>query len=79
MTVYQKTAATATVCLVLGLGAAACKKTPAVSPPPPASSADCAGQTPGTASAAAPRRLPLRLRARLTDDEIIRRRSRSIS
>ena len=37
MTVYQKTAATATVCLVLGLGAAACKKNPvvAMSPPPP--------------------------------------------
>ena len=41
MTVYQKTAATATLCLVLGIGAAACNKTPVVStaPPPPVSTA----------------------------------------
>ena len=36
MTVYQKTAATAALCLVLGLSAAACgKKEVALTPPPP--------------------------------------------
>lgn len=36
MTVYQRTAAVASFCLVLSVGAAACsKKAPAVAPPPP--------------------------------------------
>lgn len=36
MNVYQRTALTASFCLVLGLGVAACgKKAPAVTPPPP--------------------------------------------
>lgn len=59
MTVYQKMAATATVCLVLGLGAAACKKDPAVavSPPPPVPTAPAkppAPPAPPTAPAPAP-------------------------
>ena len=40
MSVYQRTALAATVCVVISLGVAACgKKTPAVSPPPPAAPA----------------------------------------
>jgi peptidoglycan-associated lipoprotein len=41
MTVFQKSAATATLCLVLGLGAAACGKPQqlAVTPPPPMTAA----------------------------------------
>lgn len=36
MNVYQRTAGIASICLVLGVGAAACsKKAPAVAPPPP--------------------------------------------
>ena len=59
MTVYQKLAATATVCLVLSLGAAACKKNPAVAqaPPPPEPTAPAkppAPPAPPTAPAAAP-------------------------
>ena len=59
MTVYQKIAATATVCLVLSLGAAACKKNPQVaqSPPPPeptAPTAPPAPPAPPTAPTAAP-------------------------
>jgi len=59
MTVYQKTAATATICLVLGLSAAACKKDPVVStaPPPPVPTAPAkppAPPAPPTAPAAAP-------------------------
>ena len=59
MTVYQKTAATATLCLVLGLGAAACNKAPVVStaPPPPVPTAPAkppAPPAPPTAPTAAP-------------------------
>ena len=59
MTVYQKTAATATLCLVLGIGAAACNKTPQVStaPPPPVPTAPAmppAPPPPPAAPAAAP-------------------------
>jgi peptidoglycan-associated lipoprotein len=59
MTVYQKLAATATVCLVLSLGGAACKKNPAVAqaPPPPEPTAPAkppAPPAPPTAPAAAP-------------------------
>ncbi len=59
MTVYQKTAATATFCLVLGLGAAACNKPPVVStaPPPPAATAPAkppAPPAPPVAPTAAP-------------------------
>ena len=59
MTVYQKLAATTAVCLVLSLGAAACKKNPAVaqSPPPPEPTAPAkppAPPAPPTAPTAAP-------------------------
>ena len=59
MTVYQKTAATATLCLVLGLGAAACGKPQqvAVTPPPPMPTAPNnppAPPPPPTAPTAAP-------------------------
>ena len=59
MTVYQRMAATATVCLVLGLGAAACNRDPqvAVSPPPPVPTAPAkppAPPAPPTAPAPAP-------------------------
>jgi peptidoglycan-associated lipoprotein len=59
MTVYQKSAATATLCLVLGLGAAACGKPQqlAVTPPPPMPAAPTkppAPPAPPTAPTAAP-------------------------
>lgn len=59
MTVYQRMAATATVCLVMGLGAAACRRDPpvAVSPPPPVPTAPAtppAPPAPPTAPAPAP-------------------------
>ena len=58
MTVYQKAAATAAFCLVLGLGAAACGKKPAVAaaPPPPATTptAPSAPPPPPAPPAAAP-------------------------
>ena len=74
MTVYQKMAATATVCLVLGLGAAACKKNPAVamSPPPPEPTAPAkppAPPAPPTAPTAAP------TPRALTDEEIMAQKS----
>ena len=74
MTVYQKTAATATLCLVLGIGAAACKKTPVVStaPPPPeptAPAAPPAPPAPPPAPAAAP------TPRALTEDEIFAQKS----
>ena len=74
MTVYQKTAATATFCLVLGLGAAACKKTPVVStaPPPPVPTAPAkppAPPAPPTAPAAAP------TPRALSEDEIFAQKS----
>ena len=74
MTVYQKTAATAIVCLALGLGAAACKKNPAVaqSPPPPEPTAPAkppAPPAPPTAPTAAP------TPRALTDEEIMAQKS----
>ena len=73
MTVYQKMAATATVCLVLGLGAAACKKNPtlAMSPPPPEPTAPAKppAPPPPTAPAAAP------TPRALTEDEIMAQKS----
>jgi peptidoglycan-associated lipoprotein len=73
MTVYQKMAATATVCLVMGLGAAACKKDPvvAVSPPPPVTTAPAkppAPPPPPTPTAAPTPRA-------LTEDEIMAQKS----
>src|SRR5688572_21386458 len=69
MTVYEKTAATATLCLVLGLGAAACGKNQqvAVTPPPPVPPTTPAAPPappppPAPAPAAAPRAL--------TEDEL---------
>ena len=74
MTVYQKMAATATLCLMLGLGAAACKKTPQVStaPPPPVPTAPTAPPAP-PAPPAAPAAAPAP-RA-LTEDEIFAQKS----
>ena len=73
MTVYQKMAATATVCLVLGLGAAACKKDPvvAMSPPPPetAPAKPPAPPAPPTAPPAAP------TPRALTEDELMAQKS----
>jgi peptidoglycan-associated lipoprotein len=47
MNVYSRTAATATFCLVLGLGAAACaKKAPTPTPPPPPPAAPAAPPAP---------------------------------
>ena len=73
MTVYQKMAATATVCLVLGLGAAACKKNPtlAMTPPPPEPTAPAKppAPPPPTAPAAAP------TPRALTEDEIMAQKS----
>jgi len=73
MTVYQKMAATATVCLVLSLGAAACKKDPvvAVTPPPPVTTAPAkppAPPPPPTPTAAPTPRA-------LTEDEIMAQKS----
>ena len=51
MTVYRKTAATATLCLVLGLIAAALQEGSRGLDGSAAARADCAGQTPGTAHA----------------------------
>ena len=75
MTVYQKTAATATLCLVLGLGAAACggrNQQVAVTPPPPMPAAPTnppAPPAPPTApgAAATPRAL--------TEDELFAQKS----
>ena len=74
MTVYQKTAATTTLCLMLGLGAAACKKTPVVStaPPPPVPTAPAAPPAP-PAPPAAPTAAPTP-RA-LSEDEIFAQKS----
>ena len=74
MTVYQKTAATTTLCLMLGLGAAACKKTPVVStaPPPPVPTAPTAPPAP-PAPPAAPTAAPTP-RA-LSEDEIYAQKS----
>ena len=73
MTVYQKMAATATVCLVLGLGVAACKKNPtlAMTPPPPEPTAPAKppAPPPPTAPAAAP------TPRALTEDEIMAQKS----
>ncbi|MEY4093762.1 MAG: hypothetical protein RLZZ53_961 [Acidobacteriota bacterium] len=73
MTVYQRTAAVASFCLVLGLGAAACsKKAPAVAPPPPpppAAPAAPPAPPPPPAPAPAPAPRPL------TEDEIFARKS----
>jgi peptidoglycan-associated lipoprotein len=73
MTVYQKMAVT-TVCLVLGLGAAACKKDPpvvAMTPPPPetAPAKPPAPPPPPTAPAAAP------TPRALTEDELMAQKS----
>ena len=73
MTVYQKMAATATVCLVMGLGAAACKKDPvvAVTPPPPVTTAPAkppAPPPPPTPTAAPTPRA-------LTEEEIMAQKS----
>jgi peptidoglycan-associated lipoprotein len=72
MTVYQKMAVT-TVCLVLGLGAAACKKDPpvvAMTPPPPetAPAKPPAPPPPPTPAAAPTPRA-------LTDDELMAQKS----
>ncbi|MFM8534697.1 MAG: peptidoglycan-associated lipoprotein Pal [Acidimicrobiia bacterium] len=73
MTAYQRTAAVASFCLVLGLGAAACsKKAPAVAPPPPpppAAPAAPPAPPPPPAPAPAPAPRPL------TEDEIFARKS----
>lgn len=74
MTVYQKTAATATLCMVLGLGAAACGKPQqvAVTPPPPMPTAPAkppAPPPPPTAPAAAP------APRALTEEEIFAQKS----
>ena len=74
MTVYQKTAATATLCLVLGLGAAACGKPQqlAVTPPPPMPAAPTkppAPPAPPTAPTAAP------TPRALTEEEIFAQKS----
>jgi peptidoglycan-associated lipoprotein len=74
MTVYQKTAATAALCLVLGLGAAACGKKPAVAaaPPPPAPTTPTAPPAPPPPPApAAPAPAP---RA-LSEDELFAQKS----
>ena len=75
MNVYQRTAAIAAFCLVLGLAVAACgKKAPAVTPPPPPMPAapTTPPAPPRTAAAghASPRR-----RATLTEDEIFAQKS----
>lgn len=72
MNVYQRTAQIASICLVLGIGAAACsKKAPAVAPPPPpppaAPAAPPAPPPPPPAPAPAPAPRPL------TEDEIFAR------
>lgn len=73
MTVYSRTAAIASLCLVLGLGAAACaKKAPAVAPPPPPPAAPAAPPAPPPpppppAAAPAPRAL--------TEEEIFAQKS----
>lgn len=75
MTVYQKTAATATLCLVLGLVAAACggrNQQLAVTPPPPMPAAPAtppAPPPPPTAPAAAP------APRALTEDELFAQKS----
>ena len=74
MTAYQKTAATAALCLVLGLGAAACgkKQQVAVTPPPPTPTTPTAPPAPPPPPAApAPAATP---RA-LTEDEIFAQKS----
>jgi peptidoglycan-associated lipoprotein len=73
MTVYSRTAAIGSLCLVLGLGAAACaKKAPAVAPPPPPPAAPAAPPAPPApppppAAAPAPRAL--------TEEEIFAQKS----
>lgn len=73
MTVYQKTAANAALCLVLGLGAAACgNKQVAVTPPPPTPTTPTAPPAPppppaAPAAAPAPRAL--------TEEEIFAQKS----
>lgn len=74
MTVYQKSAATATLCLVLGLAAAACGKPQQVAqtPPPPMATAPAnppAPPPPPTAPAAAP------APRALTEEELFARKS----
>jgi peptidoglycan-associated lipoprotein len=74
MTVYQKTAANAALCLVLGLGAAACgKNNVAVTPPPPTPpttpTAPPAPPPPPAPAAAAP------APRALTEDEIFAQKS----
>ena len=74
MTVYQRTAATAALCMALGLGAAACAKKQAAivqptPPPPTAPTAPPAPPPPPAPPAAAPAPRPL------TEDELFAQKS----
>ena len=73
MTVYQKSAASAVLCLVLGLGAAACGKDQqvALTPPPPEPTTPTAPPAPPPPPAPTPAPAP---RA-LTEDEIFAQKS----
>ncbi len=74
MTVYQKTAANAVLCLVLGLGAAACGKNDrvALTPPPPTPTTPTAPPAPPPPPTAPPAAPTPRA---LTEDEIFAQKS----
>ena len=74
MNVYQRTALVASICLVLGLGAAACgKKAPAVAPPPPP--APAAPTTPPAPPPPPTPPAPVAPPRALTEDEIFAQKS----